>query len=241
MPYYPGYYGFDWTYIVLVLPCILLSMWASSSVNSTFKKYSSHHSIRRITGAQAAQRVLSHNGVSGVRIERVSGNLTDHFDPRTNVIRLSDAVYDATSVAAIGVACHEAGHAVQYARHYAPIKVRAAIIPITNIGSKLAMPLILLGLVLNLSGGLSNGLVYLGIACFALSLVFQLVTLPVEFNASRRAMVAIADSGILTEEEQRGARKTLTAAAMTYVAATAVALSQLIRLIVLFGGRRRDD
>ena len=237
----PYYYGIDWTYIVLVLPCILFSMWASSSVNSTFKRYSTHHSMRHITGAQAAQRVLSWNGVNGVRIERISGNLTDHFDPRTNVIRLSDSVYDSTSVAAIGVACHEAGHAVQYARHYAPIKLRAAIIPITNIGSKLAMPLILLGLVLNFSAGLSNGLVYLGIACFALSLVFQLVTLPVEFNASRRAIRAIADSNILTEEEQRGARKTLTAAAMTYVAATAVALSQLIRLLVLFGGRRRND
>ena len=239
--FYPSYYGFDWTYIILVLPCILFSAWASSSVNSTFKRYSTHHSMRHITGAQAAQRVLSWNGVNGVRIERISGNLTDHFDPRTNVIRLSNSVYDSTSVAAIGVACHEAGHAVQYARHYAPIKLRAAIIPITNIGSKLAMPLILLGLVLNFSGGLSNGLVYLGICCFALSLVFQLVTLPVEFNASRRAMRAIADSNILTEDEQRGARKTLTAAAMTYVAATAVALSQLIRLLVLFGGRRRND
>ena len=239
--FYPSYYGFDWTYIVLVLPCILFSAWASSSVNSTFKRYSTHHSMRHITGAQAAQRVLSWNGVTGVRIERISGNLTDHFDPRTNVIRLSDSVYNSTSVAAIGVACHEAGHAVQYARHYAPIKLRAAIIPIPNIGSKLAMPLILLGLVLNFSGALSNGLVYLGIACFALSLVFQLVTLPVEFNASRRAMRAIADSNILTEDEQRGARKTLTAAAMTYVAATAVALSQLVRLLILFGGRRRDD
>ena len=228
MPY--GYYGFDWSYIVLVLPCILLSMWASSSVNSTFKKYSSHHSSRRITGAQAAQRVLSHNGVYGVRIERISGNLTDHFDPRTNVIRLSDAVHDSTSVAAIGVACHEAGHAVQYAQHYAPIKLRAAIIPI-----------ILLGVLLSFMGDLSTGLVYLGIACFGLSLVFQIVTLPVEFNASRRAMNAIANAGLLTVEEQRGARKTLTAAAMTYVAATAVALSQLIRLLVLFGGRRRND
>ena len=240
MPYYYGY-GIDWTYIILVLPCILLSMWASSSVNSTFKKYSAHHSSRRITGAQAAQRVLSWNGVTGVRIERVSGNLTDHYDPQANVIRLSDSVYDATSVAAIGVACHEAGHAVQYARHYAPIRLRAAIIPVTNIGSRLAMPLILLGLVLSYLGSFSTAIIYLGIACFGLSLVFQLVTLPVEFDASRRAMAAIADSNILTEEEQQGARRTLTAAAMTYVAATAVALSQLVRLLVLFGGRRRDD
>ena len=238
MPYYS--YGFDWTYIVLVLPCIIFSMWASSSVNSTFKRFSQKYSSRRITGAQAAQRVLSHNGVSGVRIERVSGNLTDHYDPRTNVIRLSDSVYDSTSVAAIGVAAHEAGHAVQYARHYAPIHFRAAIIPITNIGSKLAMPLILLGVVLNFLGGISTGLIYLGIAAFALSLLFQVVTLPVEFNASRRAMRAIADAELLTSEEQRGARKTLTAAAMTYVAATAVALAQLLRLLVLFG-RRRDD
>ena len=240
MPY-SYYYGFDWTYIVLVLPCILLSLWASSNVNSTFKKYSTQYSIRRITGAEAAQRVLSSNGVRGVRIERVSGNLTDHFDPKTNVIRLSDSVYSNTSTAAIGVACHEAGHAVQYAENYAPIKLRAAIIPMTNLGSRLAMPLILLGILLSAFGGLSDGLVYLGIACFGFSLVFQLVTLPVEFNASRRAMAAIESGNLLTEEEQRGARKTLKAAALTYVAATAVALAQLLRLIALFGGRRRRD
>ena len=237
----PYYYGFDWTYIVLVLPCILFSLWASSSVNSTFSKYAQQLSVRHITGAQAAQRVLSSNGVTGVHIERISGNLTDHYDPRTNVIRLSDSVYDATSTAAIGVACHEAGHAVQYAQNYAPIKLRAAIIPLTNFGSKIAMPLILLGLVMTFLGSLSTVLVYLGIACFGLSLVFQLVTLPVEFNASRRAMDAIENTGILTEEEQRGAKKTLQAAAMTYVAATAVSLAQLIRLIALFGGRRRRN
>jgi len=239
----PYFYGFDWTYLILVLPCIILAMWASSNVNSTFKKYSKSFSIRRLTGAQAAQRVLSANGVSGVRIERVSGNLTDHFDPKTNVIRLSDSVYDATTVAAIGVAAHEAGHAVQYARNYGPIKLRAAIIPVTNIGSKLAMPLILLGLVLSFIGDLSYTFVYLGIACFSLSLLFQLITLPVEFNASRRAMQAIETAGLLTQEEQAGARKTLSAAAMTYVAATAVALAQLLRLLILFGGRgrRRND
>lgn len=241
MPYY--FYGFDWTYIVLVLPCLILSLWASSRVNSTFKKYSQQHSIRRITGAQAAQRVLSANGVGGVRIERVGGNLTDHYDPRTNVIRLSDGVYNSTSVAAIGVACHEAGHAVQYAHGYFPIKLRAAIIPVTNFGSKLAMPLILLGVLFSVFGYYSYTLVYAGIACFALSLVFQLVTLPVEFNASRRAMEAIETGNLLTEDEQRGARKTLSAAAMTYVAATAVSLAQLLRLLVLFGGRgrRRND
>lgn len=232
---------FDWTYVVLVLPCVILAMWASANVNSTFQKYSKVHSVRHITGADAAQRVLSANGVSGVRIERVSGNLTDHYDPRTNVIRLSEAVYSSTSAAAIGVACHEAGHAVQYAQHYAPIKLRAAVIPITNIGSKLAMPLILIGLLFSFSGNVSYWLVYAGIACFGLSLVFQLITLPVEFNASRRAMHAIESANILTEDEQRGARKTLSAAALTYVAATAVALVQLLRLILLFGGRRRND
>ena len=235
------YYGFDMTYLILVLPFVILSMWASSNVNSTFQKYSQQMSMRRITGAQAAQRVLAANGVSGVKIERVAGNLTDHYDPRTNVIRLSQDVHDSTSTAAIGVACHEAGHAVQYAQHYAPIKLRAAIIPVTNIGSRLAMPLILLGLLFNFFGSYSYTLVYLGIACFGLSLVFQLVTLPVEFNASRRAMEAIESADILTDEEQKGARKTLTAAAMTYVAAAAVALMQLLRLIMLFGGRRRND
>ena len=237
----PYYYGFDWTYVVLVLPCVLFALIASASVNSTFRKYSQQLSYRRITGAEAAQRVLSANGVHNVRIERVSGNLTDHYDPTTNVIRLSDGVYDSPSTAAIGVACHEAGHAVQYAQNYAPIRLRAAIIPITNIGSKLSMPLILIGLLLTAFADLSYTLVYAGIACFGLSLVFQLVTLPVEFNASRRAMAAIENTGILTPDEANGARKTLTAAAMTYVAATAVALAQLLRLLLLFGGRRRRD
>lgn len=240
MPYYYGY-GFDWTYLVLVMPCILLSLWASSNVNSTFKKYSKQFSSRRLTGAEAAQRVLSANGVRGVRIDRVSGNLTDHYDPKTNVIRLSDSVYSSTSTAAIGVACHEAGHAVQYADNYAPIKLRAAIIPLTNFGSRIAMPLILAGILLTALGSFSDTLVYLGIAAFGMSLVFQIITLPVEFNASRRAMEAISGSNLLTEEEQRGARKTLNAAALTYVAATAVALAQLLRLIMLFGNRRRRD
>lgn len=239
MPYYG--FGIDMSYVILVLPCILLSLWASSNVNSTFKKYSNQFSRRGLTGAEAARRVLSAHGVGNVRIERVSGNLTDHYDPRTNVIRLSDNVYGNTSTAAIGVACHEAGHAVQYAQGYAPIKLRAAIIPVTNFGSRLAMPLILIGLLLAAFGDLSVILIDLGIACFGLSLAFQLVTLPVEFNASNRAMRAIADSNLLTEDEQAGARKTLRAAALTYVAATAVAFAQLLRLILLFGRRRRDD
>lgn len=239
MPYY--FYGFDWTYVVLVLPCIIFAMIASASVNSTFKRYSDQISSRRITGADAAKRVLSANGVYNVRIERVSGNLTDHYDPKANVIRLSDSVYDSPSTAAIGVACHEAGHAVQYAQNYAPIKLRAAIIPVTNIGSKLAMPLILIGLLFNALGNFSYTMIYLGIACFGLSLVFQLITLPVEFNASRRAMSTIDEAGLLTESEQAGARKTLRAAAMTYVAAVAVSLAQILRLILLFGGRNRRN
>ena len=234
------YYGYDWTYIVMVLPFVILSLIASYNVKSTFNKYSKERSHRGLTGAQAAARVLQANGVSNVRIERISGQLTDHFDPKANVIRLSDDVYNNNSVAAIGVACHEAGHAVQYAVGYGPIQLRAAIIPITNIGSKLAMPLILIGLLLEFFAEVPNIFVMLGVICFSLSVVFQFVTLPVEFNASRRAINAISDSNILTDEEIRGAKKTLTAAAMTYVAATAVALMQLLRLVMLFGRRRRD-
>lgn len=241
MPYY-YYYNFDWTYFILVLPCIILSIIASVSVNSTFKKHSSQISRRHITGAEAAQRVLSANGVTNVRIDRVRGNLTDHYDPRSNVIYLSDNVYDNASTAAIGVACHEAGHAVQYATGYSPIHIRAAIIPVTNIGSRLAMPLILLGILLSAFSAVSTTVIYIGIACFGLSLVFQMVTLPVEFNASRRALSAIRSGQILTEDEEKGARKTLRAAAMTYVAATAVSLAQLLRLMLLFGNRgRRND
>lgn len=241
MPYYSYYYGFDWTYLVLILPCLFLSLWASARVNSTFRKYSNQISSRRITGAQAAQMVLRQNGIINASVERIGGQLTDHYDPRSNTIRLSEGVYDSESTAAIGVACHEAGHAVQYAQSYFPIRIRAAIIPITNFGSKLAIPLILLGIIFSAFGTFSNTIVYLGIACFALSLFFQIITLPVEFNASRRAMEAIQETKILTSEEQAGARKTLQAAAMTYVAATAVSLAQLIRLISIFGGRRRND
>lgn len=237
----PYYYGFDWTYLVIILPCMILSLWASSNVNNTFKRYSNQYSRRGITGAEAAQRVLRNHGVHNVRVEHISGNLTDHFDPKTNVIRLSDQVYNNTSTAAIGVACHEAGHAVQYAQNYGPIKLRAAIVPVTNLGSKLAMPLILVGILLSFLGNFSYTLVYVGIACFSLSVVFQLVTLPVEFNASRRALTAIAEGGILAEDELKGAKKTLTAAALTYVAATAVAMAQLLRLLILFGGRGRRN
>jgi Zn-dependent membrane protease YugP len=191
-------------------------------------------------GFEVARKILDSNGLKDIHVVEVPGNLTDHYDPKANVIRLSDSVYSSTSTAAIGVACHEAGHAVQYAQSYAPIKLRAAIIPITNIGSKLALPLILLGIILEAFISSSYIFVELGIACFSLSLIFQLITLPVEFNASRRAIYTIEQAGLLTKDEQVGAKKTLTAAAMTYVAAVAVSLAQLLRLILLFGGRRKD-
>lgn len=233
----PYYYGFDYYYLVLVLPCVILAFWAQAKVNSTFQKYSRVYSRRNMTGAQAAAAVLRVGGVNNVRIERVSGHLTDHFDPRDNVIRLSDSVYGSTSVASIGVAAHEAGHAVQYAVGYAPMKLRAVIIPATNIGSTLAMPLILMGLIFNY-----GTLITAGIAFFGLSTLFQLVTLPVELNASHRALDAIREGGLLYDDEYPMAKKTLWAAAMTYVAALAVSLAQLLRLILLFGSRgRRDD
>ncbi len=235
MPYF-GYYGIDMYYIVLVVPCIILAFWAQSKVKSTFNQYSQVLNRRGMSGAQAAEAVLRANGVTGVRIERVSGRLTDHFDPRSNVIRLSDAVYDSTSVASVGVAAHEAGHAVQYAVRYFPIRLRSAIIPLTQFGSMAVFPLILLGLVFN-----SEMFINVGILAFALSTVFQLVTLPVELDASRRALAAIRERNLLYEDEYPMAKKTLTAAAMTYVAALAVSLAQLLRLLLIFGGRRRDD
>lgn len=227
------YYGLDYYYLVLVLPAILLMTIAQIAVKSTFSKYS--NVFCNISGAEAARRVLNANGVSGVRIERVSGNLTDHFDPKTNVIRLSDAVYDSCTVAAAGVAAHEAGHAVQYALGYAPIKIRGAIYPICNIGSRLAIPLVMLGFLFSF-----YYLIDLGIIFFALALLFQLITLPVEFNASRRAIAALSDYGILANEtEVKGAKKVLFAAAMTYVTSFLVSLAQLLRLLALANRRRR--
>ena len=229
----------DTTYIVLVLPAVIFALWASRHVNSTFNKYSKQFNSRNLTGAQAARFVLDRNGCRDIRIERVSGNLTDHYDPRANVIRLSDSVYNSTSSAAVGVACHEAGHAIQYAENYAPIKMRAAIIPVTNIGSKLAVPLIILGLFLCSMESSLIAISYLGIACFGLSTVFQLLTLPTEFNASNRAIAAIENSNLLMNDELTGAKKVLKAAALTYVAALAVSLMQLLRLLILVN-RRRD-
>lgn len=224
-----------WTYIILVLPAVLIATWASANVNSTFKKYSKINSSCGCTAAEAARGVLDANGLQNIRIERVSGNLTDHYDPRSGVIRLSDSVYDSRSAAAIGVAVHETGHAIQHSRNYAPLKIRNAIIPACNIGSNLTMPLILLGLALDMFG-----LCYIGIAAFGLSTVFQLVTLPVEFNASSNAMTALKNSGRFNDEDLAHASKTLRAAALTYVAALAVSLANLLRLLVLVNNRKRD-
>lgn len=231
---------FDWTYL-LVLPFVILSLIASANVNSTFKRYAEVFSRRGLTAAEAARRVLADNGVTNVTIERVRGHLTDHYDPRTNTIRLSENVHDSSSVASIGVACHEAGHAVQHAVGYFPIKVRTAIVPITNFGSALAMPIFIVGLLLTYYGEQYSIIAYIGIALFSLCVIFQLVTLPTEFNASRRAINAISSNGILDEREIQGAKKVLTAAAMTYVAALAVSLMQLLRLLIILGGARRRD
>ena len=231
----------DYLYLILVLPAVIFSLWASIRVNTTFKKYSKIRSMRGITGAEAARRVLDANGLQHIRIEQIPGNLTDHYDPRSDVIRLSESVYGNTSVAAVGVACHEAGHAVQHAENYAPVKIRAAIIPVTNIGSRLAIPLIILGILLNSLASAPEFLViaYIGVACYGLCTLFQLVTLPTEFDASRRALRYIESYGILGSEEIGGARRVLTAAAMTYVAALAVSLMQLLRLFLMVSGNSR--
>ena len=229
------YFYVDYWYIVLVIPAVILSLIASWNVNATFKKYSKVASRAGLTGAESARRVLSANGVYNVTIEHVSGNLTDHFDPKTNTIRLSDAVYNSNTVAAVGVAAHEAGHAVQHALGYTPMKVRAAIIPVTNIGANISWPLVLIGLLLG-----SYSLAMLGVIAFGFSTLFQLVTLPVEFNASHRAVAALGNT-FSSEEEIKGAKKVLFAAAMTYVAALAVSLANLLRLILIVNGSRRRD
>lgn len=230
----------DWTYIVLVLPAVLFAMWASAKVNRTFEKYKNSYNSRQITGAQAARWVLDRNGLTNVRIEHISGSLTDHYDPSTNVVRLSDDVYGSTSTVAIGVACHEVGHAIQHATNYAPVKIRTAIVPITNIGAKLSVPLIILGLILSSFGEVFVTIAYIGCALYGLVTIFQLVTLPTEFNASSRALKTIEETNLLQGEEFRQAKQVLSAAAMTYVAALAVSLAQLMRFLIIIGGRRSD-
>lgn len=232
MPFF--YYYYDPTYILVIIGFVF-AMVASTGVQSAFNKYSKVKSYRGYTGADAARKILDDNGLYNVRIEYISGSLSDHFDPKSNVIRLSDATYSDSSVAAIGVAAHEAGHAVQYAVGYAPIKVRNAIVPAVNLCSTLSMPLFLLGLILG-----ATGLVNLGILLFSGALVFQVVTLPVEFNASRRAVTILNQSAMLEEDELKGAKKVLSAAAMTYVAAVISSALQLLRLVLLRNSRRRD-
>ncbi|MGI6039216.1 MAG: zinc metallopeptidase [Eubacteriales bacterium] len=223
---------FDSYYVLLVLPAIILSLFAQSRVQSAYNKYAKVYSQKGITGAETARRILASNGVNDVRIETTEGTLTDHYDPRDNVIRLSKEVYSSTSISAVGIAAHEAGHAVQYADEYGPIKVRTAIIPITQFGASLTTPLILLGIILSLPL-----LVNLGLVFFAFAILFQVVTLPVEFNASSRAVRALESNNLLEYEEVDMTKKVLSAAAMTYLAALAVSLAQFTRLLML--GRRR--
>lgn len=224
---------YDPTYILVII-AFALTLFASFGVKSTFAKYDKIRNTRGITGADAARRILSSNGISNVTVEYTPGSLTDHFDPRTNVVRLSDATYNSNSVAAIGVAAHECGHAIQHSVGYAPIKVRNAIVPVVNIGNTLSMPLFFIGLVLG-----AYNLAYIGALLFSFVLVFQLVTLPVELNASRRALKILDEFDILGDSELKGAKKVLTAAAMTYVAAVAATALQLLRLLTILN-RRRD-
>lgn len=237
MPYYGGYYGMYWDpTMILVLIGAALSFWASAHVNGTFRKYARVRSMTGMTGAEAARRLLNSQGIYDVTVQPVRGNLTDHYDPRTKTVNLSEAVYSQTSVAAIGVAAHECGHAIQDNVGYAPLRLRTAFVPVANLGSTLAMPAILIGLLIGLTP-----FIELGIWMFVLAVLFQVITLPVEFNASARAVRLLDSLGILQGEEVGQTRKVLSAAALTYVAAVAVSLLQLLRLIILFGGRRRDD
>ena len=229
------FYYFDRYYWILIVPAMIFAMWAQMRVSSTFNRYSKVGSARGLSAAQVCRQILDENGLFAVRVERVSGNLTDHYDPRSNVIRLSDSVYNSTSVAAIGVAAHEAGHEVQYSVGYVPIKIRNSIIQVSKLGSTLSMPILLVGLLFN-----SGVLVEIGILLFSTMALFQLVTLPVEFNASGRALRTLGDYHILDDEETRMAGKVLKAAALTYVAALLSSAAQLLRLILLYGRRRND-
>jgi len=233
--YFPMY--FDPTYILVIVGAVIC-MAASAKMNSTFSKYSRVRSATGMTGAEAALRILSISGIHDVRVEHTSGNLSDHYDPRSKVLRLSDATYASTSVAAIGVAAHECGHAVQHAKSYAPLSIRSALVPVANIGSTLAWPLILIGLFFNTSS--SALLLNIGIVAFSLAVLFQLVTLPVEFNASSRALGILGNFGILGTEELGMAKKVLFAAALTYVASAASSILQLLRILLLTNNRRRD-
>lgn len=230
MPY--GYY-FDTTYLIFVVPAIIISLWAQMNVQGAFNKYAKIMNRRALSGAETARLMLDREGLQNVPVERIQGNLTDHYDPKSRVVRLSDGVYDKRSVAAVGIAAHEVGHAIQHAAGYSPLKIRNAIIPVTNFVSKLALPLIIAGILFGYK------MIEVGILLFSASVLVQLVTLPVEFNASSRALLNIEGLNILHEEEQKGAKKVLRAAALTYVAALVVAVMQLLRLVILAGGNRR--
>lgn len=222
-------FGINSNYFLLVIVPLIFGMWAQVKVSSNFKKYSQVTSASGLTGAQVARRILDENGLTHVQIEHIKGNLTDHFDPRTNVVRLSDSVYGSSSIAAIGVAAHECGHAVQYGTSYFPMRIRSAIVPVTSIGSKIAVPMVLAGMLFSF-----QPLIMIGIWGYALIALFQLITLPVEFNASSRAMKVVAGMGV-RPEEQRAVKTVLTSAALTYVAALVSALSTLLRLLLIFG------
>lgn len=224
--------------MVFILPAVIITMIAQIRVNSAFSKYSKIQNLHNLTGAQAAQRVLASHGVSGVQIEHVAGKMTDHFDPRTNVIRLSDGVYGSTTIAAVGIAAHEAGHAVQHAQGYLPNKIRGVLVPLASAGSRVSWILILIGLFLPVQ---YDWVLYLGILFYALSVLFTIVTLPVEFNASKRALRTIGDTNMLMgEEEYTGAKKVLSAAAMTYVAAAFTAIMSLLRLLTIANRRSNN-
>ena len=229
------FWYYDATYILVLIGAVL-SMWASSRVNSTYNKYSRVRSYSGLTGAEAARKILNGAGIYDVRIEHISGNLTDHYDPRSKVLRLSDSVYGSPSVAAIGVAAHECGHAIQDDKSYAPLRIRNAFVPVANFGTKAALPILMIGLLF----GSSDTLIQIGLLCFACGTLFQLITLPVEFNASARAMNILGETRMLSEEELGHTRKVLSAAAMTYVVAVAASLADLFRMIILFLGNRRE-
>ncbi|MBQ2694700.1 MAG: zinc metallopeptidase [Clostridia bacterium] len=227
------FFFYDYYYIILVIPAMLLAVWAQVRVKSTYGKFAKVGNTRGITGAYAAQAVLTHYGINDVRIEQVSGKLSDHYDPKAKVIRLSTEVYGGSSIAAVGIACHEAGHAAQHAENYVPIKVRNTLVPICNIGSTLGVPLAILGYFLGF-----EPLITVGLLLYAAISLFHLVTLPVEFNASNRAIKVIEETGLLYDDETSGAKKVLKAAAMTYVASLIVALANLLRLVLRFNNRR---
>lgn len=236
---YPYMYYYDPT-MLLLIPALLLAIWAQFKVSSTFNKYSKINTMRGMTGADAARLILDRNGLSNVKVQHIQGELTDHFDPRTNIVSLSDATYSSRSIGAIGVAAHECGHAVQHAAGYVPIRVRNAIVPVVSFCSKIAMPIILIGIVCAAFGGFFPILIDIGIIMYAATVLFQIITLPVEFNASSRAIKTLEQYDVLSNDELKGAKKVLSAAAMTYVAAAFSAIMSLLRLILISNNRRRD-